>query len=90
MLASKNNQIILLYIIIIVFSIAFLIYFYKQASNDRLDVEVQVRQTSSRIIERGEKINLNLFKIEKFKKLKDIGAPTLKFEIGKRNPFEPY
>lgn len=91
MLASKNNQTILLYIIIVVFSIAFLVYFYRQASVVSFDIEkIEVRRTSSRIIERGEKINLDLLKGEKFKKLNDIGVPVSKFEIGKRNPFEPY
>ncbi len=90
MLEAKYNQIIL-YIVIIIFSIGFLFYFYNQGVVGSLEIEnMKISQDSGEIIEDDFNINLNLLKSEKFKRLKDIGLPALKFEIGKKNPFEPY
>lgn len=89
MLNSKYNQIIF-YVLITIFSVLFIFYFYKQAMVSGYVVEeIKVKNNSrSKIVNEKLKINTELFEKDKFKKLRDVGVPTPKFNTGKRNPFE--
>ncbi len=89
MLSSKYNQ-IFFYVIIGIFSILFIFYFYTQASVSGYVVEdIKVDKIiKNKKINKTMEINTGLFEENKFKKLRNVGIPTPKFNIGKRNPFE--
>lgn len=79
----------ILYIIILVFGISFFVYFFRQASLNSLTIEnIGILETKRKFSNEDLSINLDLFKNEKFKRLREVGVPTSKFDTGKRNPFE--
>jgi len=89
MLNLKNGHLLILYIIILVFGIAFFIYFFRQASLNGITIEdIGILETKRKFSKEDLNINLDLFKNEKFKRLREVGVPTSKFDTGKRNPFE--
>lgn len=89
MLNLKSGHLLILYIIILVFGIPFFIYFFRQASLSGLTIEsMEIFEVKSKFRNEDLNINLDLFKNEKFKRLREVGVPTSKFDTGKRNPFE--
>lgn len=57
-----------------------------EESGDILDF---FQSRKERITPGREKINVELFEKEKFKKLKDESVKLPNYEVGKENPFEP-
>ena len=88
MFDSKYGKIALIGVLA-VFSVFFLFYFYNLATVSQPVIEnLGVKQIKrKKIIVNNLNINLELFKKDKFKKLKAVGASIATFDIGKRNPF---
>jgi|GEM_PF-2926905 hypothetical protein len=89
---SKSYQIIF-YAIVLIFSVLFFFYFYKQASitsvTDVSQVNVTSNQTKNSVLGAGVKLNLDFFNSDKFRSLRSNAAPAANFQSGKRNPFQP-
>ncbi len=87
---SRKEQLII-YCVLIVFGVAFFIYFFRQASVTEF-VEPKVRTTgaSTKKTIGDVKIDTDFFNSDKFRNLRFDSLPAVSFPVGKRDPFEPY
>ena len=89
MILSRGKQ-LLLYTCLAVFGILFFIYFFQQASvMDFIDQDVTSPSAQRRNYQNVE-LDPEIFQSDKFRNLRFDKLPTVNFNAGKRNPFEPY
>jgi hypothetical protein len=92
MIKIPQNYQIIFYAAILIFSVLFFFYFYRQASvneNGLSSTNVVSGQTKNSFLVDGINLNFNFFSSEKFRNLRSSVAPTVNFKSGKRNPFLP-